>query len=208
MKLGEAATPGEAPRLGVTTKDVLDAFFGFLEPPRISSEEVIRKAIARGVFERAFAYTIGSPTLGADGKYQVALDKVAANRPMNEDEVDLENGFLMVPAAVPVPAAPSTAPTPPSPGPTPPGPVPPGPGPTPPGPKTQVRTTIRISFPATRDQVFKSFQAIANLADKSDDGKISLVIQGQATAGYDPNWLRNAVEEPLDEANIDGIKIE
>ena len=53
-----------------------------------------------------------------------------------------------------------------------------------------------------------TFQAIANLADKSDGGKIHVVIDGQYAAGYDPNWLRNAVEEPLDEANIDGLKIE
>jgi hypothetical protein len=46
------------------------------------------------------------------------------------------------------------------------------------------------------------------LADKSDNGKINVVVQGQAAAGYDPNWLRNAVEEPLDEANIDGMRIE
>ncbi len=46
------------------------------------------------------------------------------------------------------------------------------------------------------------------MADKSDGGKIQVVIDGQCAAGYDPNWLRNAVEEPLDEANIEGLKIE
>lgn len=209
MRLGEALTAGEAPRLGVTTKDVRDAFFGFLEPPRINSDDLIRKAIVRGVAERVFAYTTGSPALGPDGKYQVALEKVSQDASISEDEVDFENGFLMTPAAVPVltPTA-GPGPTPPGPGPTPPGPVPPGPGPTPPGPTPTVRTRVRISFPATRDQIFKSFPAIANLADKSDDGKISVVIEGQAAGGYDPNWLRNAVEEPLDEANIEGMKIE
>jgi hypothetical protein len=210
MKLGEALTAGEAPRQGVSTKDVRDAFFGFLEPPRISSEGVIRKAIARGVAEHVFAYTTGSPALGPDGKYQVALEKVAQDRPMSEDEVDLDSGFLMMPVAVPAAGAPEPGPIPPGPGPTPPGPgpIPSGPGPIPPGPGPKVRTSVRISFPATREQVFKSFPAIANLAEKSDDGKINVVIQGQAAAGYDPNWLRNAVEEPLDEANIDGMKIE
>jgi hypothetical protein len=56
--------------------------------------------------------------------------------------------------------------------------------------------------------VFKSFQAIANLADKSDNGKITIVVEGQAAGGYDSNWLRNAAQEPLDEADIDGIQIE
>jgi hypothetical protein len=71
----------------------------------------------------------------------------------------------------------------------------------------KVRTSIRIAFPASRDDVFKSFQAIANLADKSDGGKIKITVEGQCAAGYDPNWLRNAVQEPLDEASVDGMEI-
>jgi hypothetical protein len=55
--------------------------------------------------------------------------------------------------------------------------------------------------------VFKSFPAIANLADKSDGGKIKIIVEGQCAAGFDANWLRNAVQEPLDEANIDGMEI-
>lgn len=212
VKLGEALGPGEAPRQGVSTKDVRDAFFGFLEPPRISSDAVIRKAIARGVLESIFAYTTGMPALGLDGKYQVALSKVALGRPMTEDEVDLDNGLLMVPAAVPVAAPPPgptpPGPTPPGPGPTPPGPGPTPPGPTPPGPTPTIRTAVRVRFAANRDQVFKSFSAIANLADKSDGGKINISVEGQADAGYDSNWLRNAVQEPLDEANIEGLQME
>jgi hypothetical protein len=34
------------------------------------------------------------------------------------------------------------------------------------------------------------------------------MVEGQAGAGYDANWLRNAVQEPLDEANIDGMQVE
>lgn len=105
--------PGEAPRMGIATKDVRDAFFGFLEPPRITSDEALRGAIVRGVGEGMFGYTTGTPGLGPDGKYQVPLAKVAISREMAGDEVD-----------------------------------------------------------------------------------------------YDANWLRNAVEEPLDEANIDGLEIE
>jgi hypothetical protein len=211
VKLGEALAAGEPPRQGVSTKDVRGAFFGFLEPPRISSEDVIRKAIVRGVADAMFAYTTASPAIGLEGKYLIALEKVAMNRPMSEDEVDMDNGFLMVPAAIPVAtSAAGPGPTPSGPGPTPsgPGPVSPGTWPTPAGSKPTVRASICISFPATREQVFKSFQAIANLADKSDGGKVSVVVQGQAAAGYDLNWLRNAVEEPLDEASIEGMKIE
>jgi hypothetical protein len=212
VRLGEPLAPGEPARQGVSTKDVCDAFFGFLEPPRITSAGVLRRAICLGVSKGEFAYTSGTPTMGPDGKFQVPLSKVAQNRTTTEDEIDLAGGFLMMPAAVPV---------------APPGPVDPGvvvppepiDGPTPPtttgGPKptgggggATVCTSIRITFPASRDDVFKSFPAIANLADKSDAGKIKITIEGQCAAGYDANWLRNAVEEPLDEANIDGMEIQ
>jgi hypothetical protein len=225
VKLGEPAAAGEAPRLGVSTKDVCDAFFGFLEPPRIGSAGVLRKSIARGVNDGDFAYTTGTPALGADGKFQVPLSKVAQHRTMTEDEIDLDAGFLIVPSAVPVETTTTVCPK-------------CGKSPcqcaTPPGvclkcgklpcqcetpplvcPKCgkavcvcpKVRTSIRIAFPASRDDVFKSFPAVANLADKSDGGKIQITIEGQAAPGYDPNWLRNAVQEPLDEANIDGMEI-
>jgi hypothetical protein len=46
---------------------------------------------------------------------------------------------------------------------------------------------VRIRFAANRDQVFKSFSAIANLADKSDDGKITISVEGQAGSGFDAN---------------------
>jgi hypothetical protein len=222
MKLGESLAEGEPPRLGVRTKDVVDAFFGFLEPPRISSDDVVRKAIAKGVARASFAYTTGTPALGPDGKFQVALSKVALDRPMADDEVDLDDGFLMLPTAVPVAAAP-----PPAVGVGPDsetggvvltageGPAPTAPAGQPPtvgvvgsgGGKPKIRTSIHIAFPGSRDDVFKSFQAIANLADKSDGGKVQVVIDGQCVAGYDPNWLHNAVEEPLDEANIEGMTI-
>lgn len=219
LKLGESTAPGEPPRMGIAAKDIRDAFFGFLEPPRITSDESLRNAVVRGVSEGMFGYTTGSPSLGPDGKYQVPLAKVALCRAMTADEVDLDSGFLIMPTAVPAPPPP-----PPSSGgaagggapvQTPDEATPPVTtggqtiGPTVGGPsRPAVRTSVRIVFPASRDEVFKSFAAIANLADKSDGGKIKVTVHGQAAAGYDANWLRNAVEEPLDEASIDGLEIE
>lgn len=212
LKLGEAAGAGEPVRLGVRVSNIQDAFFGFLDPPRITSGDVLRKAIAEGVGESTFAYTTGAPGLGANGKYQVALSKVTTGRAMSPDEVDLDDGFLMMPAAVPA-AAPAagatlTGATPIVPAPTPAGPGPSPTTPTPPGPKPAVRTAVRIRFLANRDQVFRSFSAVANLADKSSNGKIKIEIVGENAAGFDPNWLRNAVEEPLDEASIEGMEME
>jgi len=131
-------------------------------------------------------------------------------RTLAEDEVDFESGFIMVPAAVPeaaaAPGGVPTAPGVPTPGPgTPVQPGVPGGAPTPaPGtPAGDRQSTVRLKFKATRDQIFKAFPAIANLADKSDEGKVNVNVEGTSAAGFDPSWLRNAVEEPLDEADIE-----
>lgn len=216
VKLGESLSAGEPARLGVSTKDVRDAFFGFLDPPRITSSAVLRKAIVRGVQDGDFAYTTGTPSLGPDGKYQISSQKVCFRQAMAEDEVDLDGGFLFVPAAVPIAApiagsgelsegiaggaAGTTKPAS--------GNQPPTGGSVAGSGHPQKRTCIRISYTGSRDDVFKSFPAIANLADKSDGSKINITVEGQCEAGFEKNWFRNAVQEPLDEAGINGLAIE
>jgi hypothetical protein len=37
----------------------------------------------------------------------------------------------------------------------------------------------------------------------ADDGKVTIQVQAISQAGFDPSWLRNAVDEPLDEADIE-----
>lgn len=63
-------------------------------------------------------------------------------------------------------------------------------------------TAYRVEFAANRDQVFKAFSAVANLAEKASEGRIRITIEATQPQGFDPAWLRNAVEEPLDEADI------
>lgn len=209
VKLGEPPGAGEQPIMGIRAADVQEAFFRDLVKPRLASSGVLRRGIARGVEEGLFAYTSGAvPTLGPDGKYQVNLDKVVFHRPILGDEVDFESGFLIVPLALPErpkPEEPGHG----SPGPE--TPQPPGdggdeeePGPAP-GPEDQ-RTSVRYVFHATRDKVFKAFPAIANLADRSDGGKVKIRVEGTSGDGYDPGWLRNAVDEPLDEADIERLQ--
>ena len=209
VRVGESPAEGELPVLGIKASDVLESFFRDIAPPRLESSSVLRKGIARGVAEGAFAYASGgTPALGADGKFQVNVDKVVLGRPLADDEIDLDSGFLMVPSAVPqapvvVPsgvgpegtgttaAGPGGAPT------TGPQPPPTGTG------ATAGKNRITLVFEATRDQVFKAFPAIANLADKSDGEQVRIKVIGTSAAGFDPSWLRNAVDEPLDEADID-----
>lgn len=203
LKLGESLASGAPLRLGIATSDVLEAFFRDIEPPRLESAAAVRKAIADGVTEGIFGYTSGPiPALGADGKFQVSHDKVAIGRPLAEDEVDFDSGFLMVPSAIPeAPSIPGVEPTPQglAPGPT------PESKPTVEDAATSVdrQTVVRLRFRATRDQVFKAFPAVANLADKSDTKTVTVTVEATAENGFDKSWLRNAVDEPLDEADVE-----
>lgn len=215
LRLGESSSDGQPARYGVKASEIRDAFFSILEPPRLDSAKALCVAITRGVAEGKLAYTSGAPpSLGTDGKFQVSLDKVTVGRAMQEDEVDLDSGFVMLPTAVPSPAPVGTTVTPgttdggqPSTGAVSPGPAPvvtPGTT-TPTGTSADGKSgqTIEIAFTATRGDLFKAFPAIANLADKSDGGKVNIRVTGTAAAGFDASWLRNAVEEPLDEADIE-----
>jgi hypothetical protein len=208
VRLGEAPAAGEGVRSVVRASDVVDAFFCFLDPPRIDSDAVVKRAIARGVNESVFGFGTGAiPALGPDGKAQVGAGKIAFGRPMNEDEVDLESGYLVAVAAIPA-ATPTTT----SPGDT--KAVPTGISPTPSGTGTTAgpsarpaaKTAVSLRFAATRDQVFKAFPAIANLADKADGAKVNIQVTATRGDGFDVAWLRNAVDEPLDEANLDGLQ--
>jgi hypothetical protein len=212
LKLGESVAEGEPPIRGIRTSDVLEAFFRDIAPPRLESSAVLRKGIARGVAEGVFAYASGAfPDIGPDGKFQVNREKVVAGRPLAEDEVDFDSGFILVPSAVPEgPSIPTTGipagvpEVPPTGLETPIQPTGPEVGPTTIGGGVADRLKqVSLVFNATRNQIFKAFPAIANLADKSDEEKVKIHVEGTAADGYDPAWLRNAVEEPLDEADIE-----
>lgn len=215
VRLGESLVEGEPPLMGIKASDVLESFFRDIAPPRLESASVLRKGIARGVSEGVFAYASGgSPVLGSDGRYQVSRDRVILGRSIADDEVDFDSGFLMMPQAIP--EAPAAQPAGEAPVET--GSVPPpsvlegsagigvgtGTGPATTGTDAPGRKKrVAFAFEATREQVFKAFPAIANLADKSDGGKVRIRIEGASAAGFDPSWLRNAVDEPLEEADIE-----
>lgn len=205
FKLGE----GEPPRMGIRTADVVEGFYSFLGFPRMMSQDVVRRGIARGVGEGIFGYCSGSvPTLGGDEKYEVALEKIRFGRTVADDEIDLDSGFIMLPAAIPLPApTPGPGPIPPGPGPGP-GPVPPGPGPQPPGPTPpgptppveQKQTRVQLSFAADRNSLYTAWNAMANLADLA--GKVQVTVEAESPDGFDKGKLQNGVLEPLREADL------
>jgi len=88
------------------TGDVVGGFYSFLGFTRLTSDAVVRRAIVRGVKESVFGFiTSGPPTLGVDGRFQVPLEKVRFGATVADDEVDLESGFIRLPAfGAPVPS--------------------------------------------------------------------------------------------------------
>src|SRR5262249_43196754 len=153
-KLGE----GQPPLLGTRTSEIVDGFYSFPGFTRLLSANAVRKGIAEGVKDGVFGYAAGSvPILGPDGRYQLPLDKVRFGPPqVSDDEIDLDSGFLIMPQAIPQPAAgPETPPPgPPTPGPgLGPGPIPPGPGGIDPG----AQNTVELTFSADRDQIYTAW---------------------------------------------------
>lgn len=220
FKLGDlpaeasAQAGGTPPTLGTRTVEIVNGFYSFLGFTRLINSAVIRHAIVRGVKEGVFGYTSGAvPTLGPDGKYQIAVNKVRFEMDIAEDEVDLESGFILMP-----PGMPQAAPvTPPVPGGQPGQPPPPGPGPAPvtPGIGTgpcvisetptsaagaAAQKVVELSFTADRDGLFTAWNALANLADMS--GQVTVTVRAENLDGFEKGKLSNGVLEPLREANL------
>ena len=65
------------------------------------SNDVVRKAIARGVQNGLFGYATGRPILGEHGRYQLDWSRIAFERNADDDEIDLDSVFLIVPKALP-----------------------------------------------------------------------------------------------------------
>jgi hypothetical protein len=199
FKLGE----GQPPRLGIRCADLVSGFYSFLGYTRLTSKEIIQKAVGRGVQQGVFGYFAGTvPVLDAAGKYQVARSKVRFDVPVADDEIDLESGFIMLPQAIPAEALPPPGPgaSPVPPGPVPPGPTPPsgqGPQPTPQAPTDKV---VQLSFTANRDQIYNAWNAIANLADMA--GKVEVSLRAESEKGFDKSKLNNGVLEPLREIEL------
>jgi hypothetical protein len=210
FKLGE----GTPPALGTRTQEIVNGFYSFLGFTRLTSSAVIRRAIVRGVKESVFGYTSGAaPTLGPDGKFQVAPAKVRFDMDVAEDEIDLESGFIMVPQAIPdrsqvTPSTPVGQPGQPSqPGSvTSPGTPGTGTGPSviseTPGSATPVadQKLVELNFKANRDQLFAAWNALANLADMA--GQVNVSVRAESEQGFDKSKLQNGVLEPLKEADL------
>ncbi len=204
MALGMAAD-----RQAVAIDKVLDSFYEVLGFPRLDSDVAVLRAIALGVREGKFGYVGRSGKEAVDrlaegGGYLVHPNLARIGVELPHEEIDIGGAFLVMPEAIDKQPAPG--PTPPEPGPTPPGPTPPGatppgPGPVSPGPTPPAQTKITLRLRMTRQQLYNSFNAIGNLAVES--GSIDVTVVAHKPGGFDAVWLRNAVLEPLEEADVE-----
>lgn len=193
---------------GIATNEVVAGFFSFLGFPRLLSDNVVRKAIARGVETGLFGYTTGRPNLGNEGRYQLDRSRVAFRRDVTDDEIDLDSGFLILPTALPEKLPEPTIPTnngdeegadDGSQGGT--GVVKEGEGSEPTSPPVSVyERDITLSFTADRDKLFNAWNALANLADQA--GEISVQAKANSESGFDKSKLENGVIEPLRELGL------
>lgn len=204
FKFGE---PGDY-AAGITTGQVLKGFYEFLGFPRLLSAEAVRRAVARGVQTGLFGYTTGRPQLGEDGRYLVDRSRVAFERDVADDEIDLDAGFLIVPAAIPEKQA---APT----------------GETADDDETAGKPEesaaggdsdehssgdgsgvtyptggreIAVAFVADQRSFYEAWDALGNLANLA--GTISIKASATAPEGYDKAKLENGVFEPLRELGL------
>ena len=204
FKLGES-DPIEP---GITTDKVVTGFFSFLGFPRLLSNEVVRKAIARGVQTGLFGYATGRPNLGDDGRYQIDWSRIAFERSVADDEIDLDSGFLVVPKALPKKPVELTSTT-----------TGGAQGSDDTGHTdgaSEARETggaadiqpsvgedepeVAFSFTAGRNDLYAAWSALANLADVA--GEVSISARAKPKSGFDKSKLENGVLEPLRELGL------
>ena len=187
---------------GIAVAKVVTGFFSFLGFPRLTDAEAIRRAIARGVETGDFAYCTGEPQFGTNSRYEIDWSRIAFQRRVEEDEIDLDAGFLMTPSALPEPQN-----RPPLPGqpeyevrqpPT--SHVPGGADTGGPQPPAASSSLPRLEFTADRDKLYSAWNALANLADLAGNVTVSLSVD--EAVELDRQRLENGVLEPLRELGL------
>lgn len=179
---------------GVETKDIIDTFFSSPEFPRIIDEDVVKRAISKGIKDSLFGITSKDKVQLVEGKLIVAREHVTIGKETPEEEIDLPSSFIVPPKIIPPEEGKSE--------------VLPISGEKPvelEKPKEGKIMHIIYNLKVTKHQLYKCFNAFANLAEKSGELslELSLKIEAQTKEGIDVSWLKNAVEEPIEEAGVE-----
>jgi hypothetical protein len=62
--------------------------------------------------------------------------------------------------------------------------------------------SYKLNSTVNKAQLFQLFEVLQSLSDKANDMTIQIEVRAHTTQEFDPNWIRNAIEEPLDELDI------
>jgi hypothetical protein len=182
----------------VAAEELSKWFFSIFDFPKLTDESVLCAAIARGT-EGLLGYVSGATVV--DGELEVSRPElVRFGAPTPIDEIDLGPGSFVVSAALASTLArpeeseeaedrPEVAPE--------------DEAIVADGEKTDGSARrYAVSFEATAAQLFRVLPALQNLADRSAEFRARLEVEAEGREPFDPNWLRNAVEEHFDEAGI------
>ncbi len=196
MQLGAAGALS-----GAGTAQVVESFYSVIGFPRLVDAYVLRLAIAEGVQGRTFGYVSRADQIeldrlreGSGELVEPGLARIGVQMP--EETIDLNSAVIVLPQVI-APELPSTLPT------------EGGPEPARPVeetsehvlPPTEAQSTVRLRLRLTRQQLYASINAIANLAQEA--GSIRVTVEAEKPGGFDSGWLHNAVLEPLDEADVE-----
>jgi hypothetical protein len=183
-----------------STDELSRWFFSIFDFPKLTDDSVLRAAIGRGT-ERAFGYVSAAEV--KNGMLEVGrrdLVRFGAQTPL--DEIDLGPDCYVLsphlattlrgeekPSLEPDAPADGAAASPADSSGT--------------AESTNGAPTYALRFEATAAQLFRVLPALQNLAERSARFVARLEVEAEGKEPFDPNWLRNAVEEHLDEAGID-----
>jgi len=182
--------------------DELEAwFFKFLRFPKLVDEQPLRAAIAKGTAD-VLGYV--SAARVEDGRVVVSrteLVRFGSAAPI--DEIDLGPGCFVVSPQLaqslqgrPAPATDKERETTPS-------------GAEPDAGRRvgsgtpSTAKVLRMTFQASAAQLFRILPALQNLADRSAKFSVRAEVEAVGKEPFDPTWLRNAVNEHMDEAGVD-----
>jgi hypothetical protein len=186
----------------IKTSDIVGWFFSVLSFTRLTNASVITTAIARGVGDSKLGYTAVWTESG--GQYTFPnRTLVYFGRSLRADEIDLEGAVVIETERAPeetyvAPPQPPMLPDEDEDDDT----LSPLPPPTRLPPASE-KKRYQLVATADKSKVFKVFKAVQNLTDRADRVSVRIEVTAETNTQFDPVWLRNAVEEPLDEADVE-----
>lgn len=177
-------------------EELVKWFFSYFDFPKITDEQALRAAIARGTADLLGYVSAAKVENGSVVPSRKEL--VRFGQPIAEDEVDLGPGcYILAPRLaihlkgeeIPEDTTTELVAAPPD--------VEEEVG------SVESGTLYKLSVTANASQLFRILPALQNLADKAARFIARVEVEAEAEEPFDKTWLRNAVEEHLDEAGVD-----